>query len=208
MTQATPALLPAHICYPNGSRNSSLSIIPPSSSHSASRHCKHITSLSHPHRARVESTMGLPQDPARDSPDMTRSQNELAETSRPLDSSEESTLPRNEKTEAMSDSGQSGQPAAAAAAASGGADEYPTGMRLVLLAGASIMGVFLISLDQASSNPRLTPFSTAAPALTGRADHRRHGSPQNHGRVWRPKRRLMVQLGILHDIWRSRGRLG
>lgn len=26
--------------------------------------------------------------------------------------------------------------------------EYPTGMRLVLLAGASIMGVFLIALDQ------------------------------------------------------------
>lgn len=28
--------------------------------------------------------------------------------------------------------------------------EYPTGMRLVLLAGASIMGVFLIALDQVS----------------------------------------------------------
>lgn len=27
-------------------------------------------------------------------------------------------------------------------------NEYPTGVRLVLLAGASIMGVFLISLDQ------------------------------------------------------------
>ena len=31
------------------------------------------------------------------------------------------------------------------------ADEYPHGIRLVLLAGASIMGVFLISLDQVSS---------------------------------------------------------
>ena len=30
--------------------------------------------------------------------------------------------------------------------------EYPTGLRLVLLAGASIMGVFLISLDQVSSS--------------------------------------------------------
>jgi hypothetical protein len=29
---------------------------------------------------------------------------------------------------------------------------YPTGLRLVLLAGASIMGVFLISLDQVSSS--------------------------------------------------------
>jgi MFS transporter, DHA2 family, glioxin efflux transporter len=27
-------------------------------------------------------------------------------------------------------------------------EKYPTGMRFVLLAGASIMGVFLISLDQ------------------------------------------------------------
>jgi hypothetical protein len=36
--------------------------------------------------------------------------------------------------------------------AAGGADEYPTGLRLVLLAGASIMGVFLISLDQVSSS--------------------------------------------------------
>ncbi|KXX75974.1 putative HC-toxin efflux carrier TOXA [Madurella mycetomatis] len=90
---------------------------------------------------------------------MTKSQNELAETSRPLDSSEESTSPGNEKTEALSDSGRSGQ---AAAAASGGADEYPTGMRLVLLAGASIMGVFLISLDQA----RQTIVGTAVPKIT------------------------------------------
>ena len=33
----------------------------------------------------------------------------------------------------------------------GTAEEYPHGIRLVLLAGASIMGVFLISLDQVSS---------------------------------------------------------
>lgn len=32
----------------------------------------------------------------------------------------------------------------------GAVNEYPTGLRLVLLAGASIMGVFLISLDQVS----------------------------------------------------------
>lgn len=31
-------------------------------------------------------------------------------------------------------------------------DEYPHGLRLFLLAGASIMGVFLISLDQASTH--------------------------------------------------------
>jgi hypothetical protein len=30
-------------------------------------------------------------------------------------------------------------------------DEYPHGLRLFLLAGASIMGVFLISLDQVST---------------------------------------------------------
>lgn len=30
-------------------------------------------------------------------------------------------------------------------------DEYPHGIRLILLAGASIMGVFLISLDQVRS---------------------------------------------------------
>jgi MFS family permease len=47
----------------------------------------------------------------------------------------------------LSDSEQSRQ---AVGAPSG--DEYPTGLRLVLLAGASIMGVFLISLDQVSNS--------------------------------------------------------
>lgn len=32
----------------------------------------------------------------------------------------------------------------------GAVDQYPTGLRQALLAGASIMGVFLISLDQVS----------------------------------------------------------
>jgi hypothetical protein len=31
--------------------------------------------------------------------------------------------------------------------------EYPQGLKLVLLAGASVMGVFLISLDQVSNMP-------------------------------------------------------
>lgn len=70
-------------------------------------------------------------------------------TTRPVEGSEESATPGNEKPEALSDSGQSGQ--APAAASDDGAGEYPTGLRLVLLAGASIMGVFLISLDQASN---------------------------------------------------------
>lgn len=35
------------------------------------------------------------------------------------------------------------------------AEQYPTGFRMVLLAGASIMGVFLISLDQVSGSDRI-----------------------------------------------------
>lgn len=42
----------------------------------------------------------------------------------------------------------------------GPVDEYPKGFRLVLLAGASIMGVFLISLDQVSSFYASSYFST------------------------------------------------
>lgn len=37
---------------------------------------------------------------------------------------------------------------------------YPTGIRLVLLAGASIMGVFLISLDQVRGITNDTAYAT------------------------------------------------
>lgn len=42
-------------------------------------------------------------------------------------------------------------------------DEYPHGIRLVLLAGASIMGVFLISLDQVCSflDYKVSPWTKA-----------------------------------------------
>jgi hypothetical protein len=50
-----------------------------------------------------------------------------------------------ESVKSASDSGSKKSPG------SEGALEYPTGLRLVLLAGASILGVFLISLDQVSN---------------------------------------------------------
>ncbi|RYP42279.1 hypothetical protein DL767_000443 [Monosporascus sp. MG133] len=59
-----------------------------------------------------------------------------------------------EPTKSLSDSSQSGQAVAATKE-----DGYPTGLRLVLLAGASIIGVFLISLDQ-------TIVGTAVPRIT------------------------------------------
>lgn len=54
----------------------------------------------------------------------------------------------------ISDVHQSGKPLA---------DQYPVGLRLFLLAGASIMGVFLISLDQVSNTTQLPPRSIPKP---------------------------------------------
>ena len=74
----------------------------------------------------------------------------------------------NEKPEepmtALSDSDESGETVVAAVG-----EEYPTGLRLVLLAGASMIGVFLISLDQVSSNlAQITLISNSALNTNGR----------------------------------------
>lgn len=81
-------------------------------------------------------------------------------------------------------------------------DEYPHGLRLFLLAGASIMGVFLISLDQVSNSIQIQNQKADS------TDHSGYSHTQDYGRVPRPQRRGLVRRGILHDIWRPRGCLG
>lgn len=87
--------------------------------------------------------MGVIHDDVKDMTDSTMT------TPTPLSNNSEDFTPSgNEKSEEQDrQSNQSDQ----GEIASGGNDyPYPTGFRLALLAGASIMGVFLISLDQVS----------------------------------------------------------
>ena len=55
-------------------------------------------------------------------------------------------------------------------------NQYPHGLKLVALAGASVVSIFLIALDQV--RPLVLP---TIPLLTHYSDHRRHSRPQNHG---------------------------
>ena len=84
---------------------------------------------------------------------------------------------------------------------------YPTGIKLYLLAGASIAGVFLISLDQVCRNT-LRSKSTSFPnslgwayGLTRREDYCRHSNTQDHHAVRRTQRRILVQRSLFHDFW-------
>ena len=65
-------------------------------------------------------------------------------------------------------------------------EQYPHGLKLVLLAGASIVAVFLISLDQVGT--WLNPSDTKIISLTQKPlDHYWHGDSQDHGRVSWPQ---------------------
>jgi hypothetical protein len=109
--------------------------------------------------------MGLARGGARNMEDGALGKSELAvSSSSPKDSPRQAAQSELEKPDPSanalgeSDSEQSRRAAATAV----GVNEYPTGLRLVLLAGASIMGVFLISLDQVctSRHGSLFPFSS------------------------------------------------
>jgi len=54
-------------------------------------------------------------------------------------------------------------------------DQYSHGLKLVLLAGASMVAVFLIALDQVGNTPPLSIL------LTQRTDHCRYSNSENHG---------------------------
>jgi hypothetical protein len=77
-------------------------------------------------------------------------------------------------------------------------DKYPHGLRLIILAGASIVAVFLIALDQVSAISLEVPMLLRS--LTS-LDHCRHGDPQDHRRVSQPRRCLLVCCGVFHDLW-------
>ena len=129
--------------------------------------------------------MGLAQGDVKNTEDGALCKPEPAISSSPPKGSRQAALPGLEKldpsTKVLSES-DSEQPRQAVAAVS--ADEYPTGLRLVLLAGASIMGVFLISLDQVCRGANCF-FFCAARRSHHAIDYRRHGDSQDHGRVWR-----------------------
>lgn len=72
----------------------------------------------------------------------------------------------------------------------GTAEEYPHGIRLVLLAGASIMGVFLISLDQVSSLAGTRKFLPVQPLKQGR-----RSSARRYQRSRTSSVALMTSLG-------------
>ncbi len=65
-------------------------------------------------------------------------------------------------------------------------DQYPHGLRLVLLAGASIIAVFLIALDQVSILSLHT--DTERMFLTQKIlDYRRHSTSKDYRQVPRPQ---------------------
>ena len=67
-------------------------------------------------------------------------------------------------------------------------DQYPHGLRLFLLAGASIMGVFLISLDQVCTHPPSLIHSTLN-------TQRRLSSEQRYPRSQTSSAALAMSLG-------------
>jgi len=61
-------------------------------------------------------------------------------------------------------------------------DQYPHGLKLVILTGASIVAVFLIALDQVSTLPTHSNTEKNI-SNTKRIDHRWHSDSQDYGRV-------------------------
>ncbi|KAL8882141.1 MAG: hypothetical protein Q9198_000813, partial [Flavoplaca austrocitrina] len=94
----------------------------------------------------------------KDAKDAKMGQPAVATSNSLSNNSGEVATPGSEKLEepmtALNDNNEPGETVAVA-----GGDEYPVGLRPVLLAGASMMGVFLISLDQ-------TVLGTAIPKIT------------------------------------------
>ena len=60
-------------------------------------------------------------------------------------------------------------------------DQYPHGLKVVLLAGASIVAVFLIALDQVSIPPTIT--ETVENTTNRTPDYHWYSRAQNHRRV-------------------------
>lgn len=95
--------------------------------------------------------MDEPHEDTKDAKDAIMGQPAVPTSNSLSNNSGEVATPGSEKLEepmtALNDNDEPGEKVALA-----GGDEYPVGLRLVLLAGASMMGVFLISLDQVSSS--------------------------------------------------------